>query len=669
MTHHCGRRLALLALAAMLLEAPSMATPALPAQDVRAQAARTTDTPCQLAAYPTKAAWEARAALIRRQILASAGLLPLPKRTPLRPRLFGRIERDGYSVEKVYLEPRPGFYLAGNLYRPLTPGRHPGVLCPHGHWDINVGRLSDLPQGSQVARAIGMARLGYVAFAYDMVGYVDTAQLPHLPFAAKDGPLWGLSLTGLQLWNSIRALDFLESLPDVDPERLACTGESGGGTQTFLLTAVDQRVKLAAPVCMVSAHFQGGCFCENGPSLRVGDVNNVEIAALTAPRPLIMVSATGDWTKNTPTVEYPWVRGIYRLYGAADRVKSVQIDAGHNYNQQSREAVYAWFRQWLDGKKGAVKEAAYTKEDEKDLRVFPDHQFPGRRLDAKLLAAEMTADRQQLLAKSWPTTKAAFTRWRGQWAPIFQASLALDTPARVLAELGSAEQGVGCTIQPLHLGRPGVGDRVPGVLLTPAAAKPARTVLLVGDQGAAAALGLAAGRPAALPQALLDQGAAVLAIDCLGLGSAARPPAPDTKFFTTYNRVVEAERVQDIVTALAWLRSQGGRVDLVGTGQAGLWCLLARALTPADSCAVDLANFTGTDQAFAERLPIPLIRAAGDLRAALTLAAPGPLLLWHAGKLDTAWAAGLYERLGRPDALVVLPGRAADKQIGEFLGK
>src|SRR5262249_8570815 len=144
--------------------------------------------------------------------------------------------------------------------------------------------------------------------------------------------LLGLNLTGLQLWDSIRALDFLTSLPDVDPARIACTGESGGGTQTFLLCAVDDRVQVAAPVCMVSQGFQGGCACENSPSLRL-DTDNVEIAACFAPKPMILVGATGDWTSKLMTDVYPVVRATYRLLGREENVTAAIFEAPHNYNK------------------------------------------------------------------------------------------------------------------------------------------------------------------------------------------------------------------------------------------------------------------------------------------------------------------------------------------------
>ncbi len=151
---------------------------------------------------------------------------------------------------------------------------------------------------------------------------------------------------GLQTWNSIRALDFLASLPDADTRRLACTGESGGGTQTFMLGSVEDRLAAQAPVVMVSHTMQGGCQCENAPGLRV-EYSNMEIAAAAATRPQILVAATGDWTKDTPTVEGPSIARIYELFNARDRFHYVRFDFGHNYNQTSREAVYAWFGKWL----------------------------------------------------------------------------------------------------------------------------------------------------------------------------------------------------------------------------------------------------------------------------------------------------------------------------------
>jgi hypothetical protein len=175
--------------------------------------------------YDTEEEWLQRAAHIRRRILLAAGLLPEPQRTPLNPIVTGRVERGGYSVENVAFETFPGFYGTGNLYRPLgATGRVPAILTPHGHW--RDGRVGTPPENSAAARGVSFARQGYVAFAPDMVGYNDSRQIAgHRTFESPERWLWGLSALGLQLWNNVRALDFLCSLDDVDPKRIAATGE------------------------------------------------------------------------------------------------------------------------------------------------------------------------------------------------------------------------------------------------------------------------------------------------------------------------------------------------------------------------------------------------------------------------------------------------------------
>src|SRR5437016_11646063 len=255
--------------------------------------------------YTSRKQWEARKQHLRAQILSAAGLSPMLPKTPLRPRFVRKIECGDYSIEPVLLETMPGYFLGGDLYRPSRKRfRAPGVLLPHGHW--KRGRLENDPSYSVPALGANLARQGYVVFAYDMVGYNDTRQTPH-SFGGWAEALWSFHPMGLQLWNSIRALDFLQSLPDVDPHRIAATGASGGASQAFFLAAVDDRVGYSAPVNMVSAYMQGGDPCEESPNLRL-DTFNVEIAAMMAPRPMLLVSATRDWTRHTPVEEFPAIR-------------------------------------------------------------------------------------------------------------------------------------------------------------------------------------------------------------------------------------------------------------------------------------------------------------------------------------------------------------------------
>ena len=191
---------------------------------------------------------------------------------------------------------------------------------------------------------------GDSAFSYDMVGYNDSRQFPK-SWGHSGGNvseevrrlegLWGIHPFAMQLWSSVRALDFMESLPYVNKDKLACTGASGGGTQTFALCAIDNRVKVSAPVNMISHSMQGGCPCENAPIIRF-NASNMEVGSLMAPRPMMMIAATGDWTRDTPAVEYPAVKSIYALYGAQDDFESIQIDAGHNSTKTAARACTAF---------------------------------------------------------------------------------------------------------------------------------------------------------------------------------------------------------------------------------------------------------------------------------------------------------------------------------------
>jgi dienelactone hydrolase len=614
-----------------------LAAAQIPDQDSRNTVIPDMNTHFQMPVFASREAWLEKAAFLRKQILSSAGLLPMPEKTPLHAQIFGKLERGTYTVEKVLLETYPGFYLGGNLYRPMgKPGPFPLVVSPHGHW--SYGRLENTAQVSVPARCINLARQGFIVFSYDMVGYNDTAQFPHgdsgprLGGARVDFPredLWSINVMGLQLWNSIRAVDFVSSLPDADPSRIAATGASGGGTQTFLLTAVDDRIKAAAPVDMISAIMQGND-CEEAPNLRVGAFN-VMFGAMMAPRPLLMVSATGDWTRNTPKEEFPAVQGIYRLLDAGPNVESVQIDAMHNYNKDSREAVYTFFGARLLGTQGKVTEQRSRIEQLQDVLVLFHKQRPANAVTMEQYAADRISEARQGIDRVLPRDRNALDQARAAFFDRLTYSL-LDVkpaPGDVISEKKEAMTNG----ETLLLGRAGKGDRVTAVWLAAPNPDPERSpTLIVHPEGVAWVMS-SAQKAGGLVRGIVDRGGTVLGIDAFQTGRAKAPRA-HKRAFTVFNGTDDANRVQDILTAVTYLqsRSNGRTVNLIGLEMAGVWSYFARALAgPGVNLAADLAQFrTDLDQEYLDKFFTPGLRKAGDFRAAAVLDTQDKLFVHNA---------------------------------------
>ncbi len=359
-------------------------------------------------------AWAKRSAALRLQTQVALGLHPMPEKTPLKAVIHGKVAGDGFTVEKVIFESFPGYYVTGSLYRPAVPvaGKAPAVLCPHGHWNngrflseseadvataIRTGaeKQADAGRSPLQARSIGLARMGCTVFFYDMIGYADSVQVSYeLAHRFKQqraemiaGEGWGFfspqaeghlqSIMGLQTWNSIRALDFVEGLPEVDAARIGVTGASGGGTQTFVLAAIDARPAAIFPCVMVSTAMQGGCTCENASLLRIG-TGNVELAGLFAPKPMGMTAAN-DWTKEMKTKGLPELQRLYGLLGKPENVMlHDRTEFPHNYNLPSRMAMYRWFEKHLKTPRPAPEEeGAFTYLTKEQLSVWNgEHPAP-----------------------------------------------------------------------------------------------------------------------------------------------------------------------------------------------------------------------------------------------------------------------------------------------------
>lgn len=662
-----------------------------PGADSHLHSLVTLDTPRQFPVISSRKEWEQRAVSIREQVLVSCGLWPLPARSPLNAHVFGKIQRDGYSVEKVYLETLPGFYLGGNLYRPAGkgPGPFPAILNPHGHW--NDGRLADTKDGSIPARCINFARQGMIAFSYDMVAFNDThfADTPtnrpfyqlHREFATnRTDLLWNISLMGLQTWNSIRALDFLESLPDADRHRLACTGESGGGTQTFMLGAIDNRLAAQAPVVMVSHTMQGGCLCENAPGLRV-EYSNMELAAAAAPRPQILVAASGDWTKDTLTVEGPAIEHIYRLFNQPEHLKYVRFDFGHNYNQTSREAVYGWFAHWLlkCPTDTVVKESPYTVEPAAALRVFPDGGLPAGALGQDQVIALLRRNHQLAWNSLAPRDKSSLKKFQEVMYPAWRHTLQIDWPLPQAGAITPGKEAVrsegqaGYSSQTLTVAGSSSGGVVEATCFRPKSSQShSHTLVVLCDEKSDQGEHTGTNEPASLISALIQRGLAVLRIDRFSTGE---PPDEFANFFCTYNRTKVQSRVRDLLTICAAARSLRlgnvpSRVLLVGTGHAGPWVLLAAPGADgvaADCCGLDVGDENGL---LMPDLFCPGFLAMGGFQTPAMLAAGHPLCLFQTGnRFPISGIQVAYQSAKEVPQLQIHGGAISERELADWANK
>ena len=559
------------------------------ANERAARETRTLDTTTEWEPPDSRERWEERRAQLRTQVLVAAGLEPLPARPPLEPLWHGRVEREGYVVERVAFESFPGYYVTGSLYRPTdaSSGARPAVLCPHGHWAD--GRFSvrsdedvqaELDNGGEVdpvaaryhlqARMVQLARMGCVVFHYDMLGYADAIQLGvgHAEGFADD-PSISMSLNplGLQLFNSIRALDFVESLPDVDPERIAVTGGSGGGTQTFLLCAVDERPALSAPAVMVSMRMQGGCPCENASHLRLG-TNNVELAALFAPKPLLLIGAD-DWTLHIEEEGGPELRALWDLYGREDAFAvHCHPEFPHNYNRTSRAHLYAWLNEHFE--LGAeLEERPFEPLSPAELSVWTDeHPLPEDAVDLEGLKRVWGEHLEGALrSRADALRDPSTTPWLDALQVLVHGRLPAADPERAAA-LRSTEPGPSV----VRIAAPELDTTTTAWLWTPPDWS-GRTLIAATDEGPLAFARLDAdGR--SLAQGVLEQGCALLALG---------PPAPEhvardgwrheryPGFTWGYNRTPLAERTLELLNLIALARDWGGEQADVRLWTSGSW--------------------------------------------------------------------------------------------------
>jgi hypothetical protein len=405
-------------------------------KEIQQSRLRDLDTHCPMATPGSLEQWNARARELKLQVQVALGLHPMPDLSQKPAVIHGLRKMDGYTVEKVYFESLEGFYVTGSLYRPLNSSatvdsksnqkRRPLVLMPHGHWEdgrfynakpkevsellaTGAERFTNAAINHMQAHCVQLARMGVIVFQYDMIGYADSQQISlerahrfgikdqdvqsnenGWPFFSPTAEGYLQSIMGLQTLNTIQAMNQISSLPDVDPARIAITGASGGGTQSFIAMAVDDRFLGAFPAVMVGTGMQGGCTCENACYLRIG-TGNVEIAALSAPRSLGLTSAN-DWTKTVAEDGFPTLQSLYSLFGKKENVTLfAATHFPHNYNQVSRIAMYSWANKLFQlGLAEPILERDFELLQKPDLTVWDaTHPMPesGPAFERKLLKA------------------------------------------------------------------------------------------------------------------------------------------------------------------------------------------------------------------------------------------------------------------------------------------
>lgn len=666
----------------------------------------------------TKEEWDKRAEYVRRQVLVSQGLVPMPTKNPLNAVVHGKIEKPEYTVEKVYFESAPGFFVTGNLYKPReVKGKVPGVLFAHGHWrDARLSEESEARLLQEIATGeerfvqggrsrfqsmcVQLARMGCVVWQWDMLSDSDSVQFSReiVHTFGKQRPdmntaeNWGLyspqaeahlqSIMGLQTLNAVRSLDFLLSQPEVDPERTAVTGASGGGTQTMLLAAVDPRMKLSYPAVMVSTAMQGGCTCENASLLRV-NTGNIEFAALFAPKPQGMTTAN-DWTKEMSTKGFPELKQLYELLGAPNNVMLQRAEHfPHNYNAVARSAFYTWLNQHFKlGFKVPVIERDYEVLTRDQLTVWdaahPAPKAADPAFERSLLKwLSDDADKQlQASAASADSLKTAI-------GPAVEVLV-----GRTLANAGTAEwqlknkQDRGTYVDMNGLLRNKThNEELPVVWLYPKNWN-GRAVVWLDDAGKSCLYNADGSvKPAVLK--LVNAGATVLGADLLYQGEflADAQPVKQTKtvanprefagYTLGYNSALCAQRVHDVLTLVNYLKSaevaghpKPSSIDVAGFGNMGPIVALARAVSGdvITRAAVSTGGFRfGKVLDYRDPQFLPGGAKYLDVPGILSLSAPRPL--WVSGEgAEPALVANIYKAATQMPQLTAYTGEAAQSE-------
>jgi dienelactone hydrolase len=626
----------------------------------RAREMRGTDAPPQTRKEARDRAKRIRAAMVRAERDAFNHFKEREK-TPLDAQVLGALERDGYRIERLIFQTLPGVYATANTYVPTGKrGRLPAVLGVHGHW---AGARRDPVVQS---RCIGLAKLGFFVLCLDAWGAGERGTIPgqnEYHGGLLGASLWpvGTPLHGLQLYENVRALDYLQSRPEVDPERIGCTGASGGGNQTTQVSAFDERVKCAVPVCSVgtfASYLDTACCVDEVLLDALTFAEEGDLLGMVAPRALMVITATRDVYHFGPAAAKEALQRaepVFQLFGAGDRLRHVLFDSGHDYSRPMREAMYGWMTRWLkeEGDGSPIPEPDFQTEDPDAIRCFEPASRPEK---------VMTTVRWVRLRSEEKARKAALPAARDAWSKERKRRLA--RLERVLKLTPDA---------PTH---PSPGPDGPAALLLHPLGREAALAMPLAGRLRAAGIGV---------DSLDLPGCGALAIPEQGLGGGI-PDHNLVEWSLWLGRPLLGEWVERV---RQWLRAREGNrsgtpAAVVGWREAGLAALLASALHEgtAGAAAVEtLLSFRGEGPPHQQRMVVfsPDLLDVGDVPELAALSAPRPVLVANPLRLDGAPAAPaevtaayhpvaqLYAGLDRRASLTAGSG-VSDDRLSETVG-
>lgn len=590
--------------------------------------------------------WNARKKKIRERLAQAYGEFPAQP-CDLDAQILGTLQRDRYRIERLIFQSRPGIWVTANAYVPTGGfgGKRAAVLSVHGHWPW--ARVDPVPH----ARAVGLMKLGYFVLAVDAFGAGERAIEPAR--GTYHGALLGAStwpvgtpLLGLQIYDNMRAVDYLISRPEVDGDTLAITGASGGGNQSMNAGAWDERFKAVIPVCSVGTYdaYIGAacCVCEVLPSgLAIAEEG--DILALVAPRALMVINATRDghqFSVGEAEKSIARARPIFELAGAGDKLKHVVVDSAHDYNKPMREAMYGWLARWLrgEGDGSPISEPEIKLEEVDALRCFPDNVRPK---SFTLMPAFVYEQAKRKLTKlPRPDHRE---RWEAE-ALMMRTHLEQRTfgafPRRVDWNVELAEKSDGQdTKEETFILYPEPGMPVPGVLVRRKDREgPLPIAVLVDPAGKDAAL---EGRSV---RTLIDDGWQVLALDLRATGETALKSETvrdavdhnSTEWAIWMGRPLLGQWCWDLIRTIDYLVTRDDvdarRLALVGTGAGALAAICTAAL---DDRIHSVATF-GLLSSFASPAPfqghrmatfVPFLLDVGDIPYLAALLAPRRLVI------------------------------------------